>query len=154
MTQIKGRKKDDGGYLQVRLSDVNGNRKNYMVHRLVANTFIPNTDNKITVNHINGIKYDNRIENLEWATYSENNIHAYRNSLKSDNIKLVSLNSLNNKIIDVYYSISEAERKTNINRNVISKMIKEKYSFKDIKFLKLNDFINIINNLEGINYEH
>ena len=33
-------------------------------------------------------------------------------------------------------------------------MIKEKYSFKDIKFLKLNDFINIINNLEGINYEH
>lgn len=65
------------GYMRVNLS-ANGRRESWAVHRLVALAFIPNPEQKPTVNHINEIKDDNRVENLEWATTFEQNIHGTR----------------------------------------------------------------------------
>ena len=68
--------KDSNGYLMVTLCK-NGKTKSYYVHRLIAEAYIPNPDNKPQVNHKNGNKTDNRIENLEWVTISENRQHAF-----------------------------------------------------------------------------
>ena len=69
------------GYLRIMLSKDELTKK-FLVHRLVAQAFLPNIENKTTVNHINGIKDDNRTQNLEWATQTENIRHAILSGLK------------------------------------------------------------------------
>lgn len=69
------------GRLRIQLQ-FEGEFKNMLVHRLVAEAFIPNPENKPQVNHINGIPTYNYYKNLEWATNSENQVHAYENGLQ------------------------------------------------------------------------
>jgi hypothetical protein len=77
------------GYLDVKLCK-DSIKYPLRVHRLVAMAFIPNTDKKTQVNHINGIKTDNRVENLEWVTGSENKIHAFRTGLQKPNFGTIA----------------------------------------------------------------
>lgn len=79
---IKPRKAKNG-YLYVSIK-IKGEFKSVKVHRLVAEHFIPNVENKPEVNHINGIKVDNAVSNLEWNTSSENKRHAFELGLNSN----------------------------------------------------------------------
>lgn len=71
---------DANGYPKISLSK-KGAKKDTTVHRLVAETYLPRVDGKTCVNHIDGNKANNRLDNLEWCTYSENIKHAIRTGL-------------------------------------------------------------------------
>ena len=147
--KILKKNKSVGGYYRVSLS-VGGVYKKVSVARLVALAFIPNTLNKPTVNHINEIKTDNRVENLEWATNKEQNVHGTRLqrvrthtnykarkidytvvAAKHDYEKLAQINSkpiiqmdLNGNVINVFKSIKEAAQQTNTNNGKICECAK------------------------------
>lgn len=79
-------KKEHHGYYTVSLRGRNGRRKTHYVHRLVACLYIPNLSNLSQVNHKNGSKADNRVENLEWMTLQNNIKHAIKNNLRGSTL--------------------------------------------------------------------
>lgn len=83
---------DERGYLRIGLSN-NKVSKTYKLHRLIAEMFIPKIEGKTQVNHINGIKDDNRVENLEWCNNSENQQHAWDNGLNTSSYKKIVLDT-------------------------------------------------------------
>lgn len=109
---------DGQGYLQVWLYTHRKKRK-FRVHRLVAKTFIPNPENKPFVNHINGIKSDNRAVNLEWCTRAENNEHAFANGLQNPRKPLQQM-TVDGELVAEFASQKEASRYTGVPNNYIS----------------------------------
>lgn len=79
--QIIGNKLD-GRYVRVTLRNAFIKRR-VLLHRLIAQIFIPNPNNYPVINHKNGVRLDNRVENLEWCTHQHNVIHALKSGLKS-----------------------------------------------------------------------
>lgn len=112
---------DKYGYMQVVL--YNGKYQCFRVHRLVALTYLDNVNNHKVVNHINGIKKDNRLDNLEWCSIKENVNHSWENGL-SENIRNASSKVVldtNNGIF--YNSAKEASKCTNYAYSTLRSML-------------------------------
>ena len=83
---VLSQKTNRNGYVEVTLTK-DGKMTTFLLHRLLARAFLPNPNNLPVVNHINGIKHDNRIENLEWCSTAENTQHAFANNLSEFQIQ-------------------------------------------------------------------
>jgi len=113
----------------------NGKERTFKVHRLIAEAFIDNPNNLPIINHKDGNKLNNSIDNLEWCDYSYNNKEAYKQGLKESNLKwIIECNKrkrkkvnqydLNNNFIKQYESINEAENQTKVHHINIIKVCK------------------------------
>lgn len=119
-------------------------RKHKMIHRLVAENFIDNPENKRTVNHINGDKSDNRVINLEWCTHKENINKAWEIGLYKisdlqrqkgkergkNNCKKIIQMDLQNNVIKVWDSLTEASKTLNISLGTIGNCARGLTSYK------------------------
>lgn len=114
---------DKDGYPVVSLCN-NGKAFQYRKHRLIAEAMIPNPNNFPEVNHKNGIKTDCSVENLEWVTHRENNLHALRTGLRiMKNNKLskkVGQFDLKGNFIKEYPSANEVHRQTGYSQSHVS----------------------------------
>ena len=118
------------GYPSVRFW-INGKGLERNPHRLVAEAFVPNPENKRYVNHINGIKTDNNVWNLEWTTNSENQLHAYRLGLqpskKGENNSNTKLTDIDVTVIKIMYNsgqkLPEISKKLNIKLSILREII-------------------------------
>ena len=142
--QIKPSVHSSRGYLYVTLHDVvKGKKKQYhkYIHRLVAEAYIPNPENKPCVCHKNNIRYDNRVENLYWGTYKENSEQMVRDGrsligsknpmygVKGEDHPGCTYNRKQlSKVIRLWkasYRVCDIVRKVNLHRGVVKNIIKK-----------------------------
>lgn len=125
------------GYKTVKLTFDNSQQKRFYIHRLVAEHFINNSDpkNKTLVNHINGNKLDNRMENLEWVSPRENNLHYYQQIKKQQKEKKhfekpipVNQYDLNKVFIAAFPSLKQASLATGVSVVQIARCIHNELS--------------------------
>jgi len=110
----------NNGYLGLCLYE-NNKRKNLLLHRIIATAFIDNPEAKPQVNHIDENKLNNDLSNLEWCTERENAIHGTRTKRVAEKLsqKVIQLD-LNDNILNVFKSMRQAERETEIDATSIS----------------------------------
>lgn len=126
----------------------NSSRETRLTHRLIAFTWCENPHNKPHVNHINGIKHDNRASNLEWVTNHENILHASRMGFLRGRMseeqkaevtkRIVALKerkvgriSRDGEILEVFHSCAEADRHFNLATGAVSQMCRGNYKSKN-----------------------
>lgn len=139
--------KSNSGYLSVTITDLIADkkvRKFVSVHRLVAEAFLFKSSDLLQVNHLNGNKLDNRIENLEWVTPSENSIHAFNTGLRCANpapfkgkfneenpkSRAIQMCSLNGTFLKEFPSAQEAKRQGFSQGNISSVIAGKRKSHK------------------------
>jgi len=104
------------------------------IHRLVAEAFIDNKKKRPQINHINGIKTDNKIENLEWVNASENRIHAFKNNLQKKAFKKVIQLDKNGGILKIWNSCKEAYKALGAKQGTFASSLANGFKCKGYNF--------------------
>lgn len=127
-----------GGYLRLGLVLSDGSDKSLLLHRVIAMTFISNPENKPEVNHIDGNKHNNRVDNLEWVTREENQKHAFLNKLNTnDGVKNSRCLLTEEDVVEIYNrlllgdKVAIIARDYKVNTSTISN-IKRKKNWKEL----------------------
>jgi hypothetical protein len=142
---------DKDGYLKTAFR-VDGKRYYRRVHRLVAETFLNNPNNYPVVNHKNGIKDDNRVENLEWCTVAENTQHAFDvlgriGQNGGTNKRVAKINKETGELLEVFESIKEAADSVNTKTTCIWRaMQRDDYTSHGFKWEYYNEGVTTIEN--------
>lgn len=140
---IASKRNNKQGYKVVNLKG-----KLYYIHRLVAEAFIPNIANKPQINHIDGNKLNNKVDNLEWCTNSENIKHAYKIGLKEYKEEKISLNQK-----EWHREFGKRYAATKENNVFKEKWFRDKYKDKILKYKKveqLDKYGNVIKEWNSI----
>lgn len=130
------------GYLRVTLVAKNKKQRTYSIHRLLALAFLKQPSPSYNVNHINGKKNDNRLENIEWVTKRENQLHAVRTGLQKPHYNhpfktSVRMTSPDGQVTD-FEGVRDMCRKTGHDRRTVLRVLKgERISHKGFTYKKV-----------------
>ena len=139
----RNKTRNGDGYLVVNLHKY-GSSNVIPIHRLVAEAFLENPENRPTVNHKDGNKHNNSLTNLEWSSYADNNAHALNKKLRQPRGNKIIQFEINGTFVAEYKSACEASRITGIGRSMISHCLNNRAKtaggYKWSKVKECNDY--------------